>query len=107
MFTADNFFGNDIMLENKRAKLTALNADDIVELEKIAYEPSLWKLGMSNIKAAEDLKDYIDIALKERSSKASYPFLIFDKQTNSVTGSTRYGNISFPHKRLEIGWTWI
>jgi RimJ/RimL family protein N-acetyltransferase len=45
--------------------------------------------------------------LEEKDAKASYPFLIFDKQTNSVAGSTRYGNISFPHKRLEIGWTWI
>ena len=103
----NNFFTEDIMLENNRAKLTALQAGDIYELEKVAYEPSLWKLGISNIKEQKDLEEYIDIALQEKAAKTSYPFLIFDKQTNSVAGSTRYGNIFFVNKRLEIGWTWI
>ena len=103
----NNFFTEDIMLENNRAKLTPLKTSDINELDKIAYDPSLWKLGMSNIKQQKDLEEYIDNALQERSVKSSYPFLIFDKQTNSVAGSTRYGNISFVNKRLEIGWTWI
>lgn len=102
-----DFFEKNITLENNRARLTALQAGDIYELEKVAYEPSLWKLGMSNIKEQKDLEEYIDIALQEKAAKTSYPVLIFDKQTNSVAGSTRYGNISFPHKRLEIGWTWM
>jgi RimJ/RimL family protein N-acetyltransferase len=107
MFTESNFFDSEIILENERAKLKPLKGDDINELARVAYEPSIWQLGMSNIKEEKDLSEYINIALNERSSKLSYPFLIFDRQTNSIAGSTRYGNISFPHKRLEIGWTWI
>ncbi len=107
MITEENFFTSSIILENERAKLTPLHKDDINELDKIAYEPSLWELGMSNLKNKNDLVQYIDTALEERKNKTSYPFLIFDKQTNSVAGSTRYGNISFPFKRLEIGWTWM
>jgi Acetyltransferases, including N-acetylases of ribosomal proteins len=105
--TESNFFNNEIILQNGRAKLSALKTDDLYELAEVAYEPSIWELGMSNIKEEKDLREYIDMALKEREMKTSYPFLIFDKQTNSVAGSTRYGNISFPNKRLEIGWTWI
>jgi RimJ/RimL family protein N-acetyltransferase len=107
MFTEINFFNEEIILENERVRLAPLKAADIIELDKIAYEPSIWQLGMNNIKERKDLEEYIDIALKEKQSKTSYPFLIFDKQSNSVAGSTRYGNISFPFKRLEIGWTWI
>lgn len=107
MINENNFFDTEILLENERARLTPLKADDIDELDKVAYEPSIWQLGMSNIKEQKDLKEYIDIALKEKAVKISYPFLIFDKQTNSVAGSTRYANISFQHKKLEIGWTWI
>ncbi|MDB5222700.1 MAG: GCN5-related N-acetyltransferase [Chitinophagaceae bacterium] len=107
MIDEKNFFESEIILENERAKLTPLKTGDLSELDKIAYEPSIWQLGMSNLKAQDDLKEYIDVALKERAAKTAYPFLIFDKQTNSVAGSTRYGNISFSHKRLEIGWTWI
>lgn len=107
MINENNFFDTEILLENERARLTPLKADDIDELDKVAYEPSIWQLGMSNIKEQKDLEEYIDIALKEKAVKISYPFLIFDKQTNSVAGSTRYANISFQHKKLEIGWTWI
>ncbi len=107
MITKDVFFDEAITLEDERARLTPLNAADIDELDKIAYEPSIWKLGMSNLKEQKDLQEYIEIALEERKNKSSYPFLIYDKQTNSVAGSTRYGNISFPFKRLEIGWTWM
>lgn len=96
-----------IVLENERAKLTPLKKEDINELDKIAYEPSLWKLGLSNIKEKRDLENYIATALKEKEAQTAYPFLIFDKQSNSVAGSTRYGNISLPNKRLEIGWTWM
>ncbi|HUS01217.1 MAG TPA: GNAT family protein [Chitinophagaceae bacterium] len=107
MFNESNFFDSEIILENERAKLAPLNVADLHQLATVAYEPSIWQLGMSNIREEKDLKEYIDVALKERSAKLSYPFLIFDLQTNSVAGSTRYLNISFPHKRLEIGSTWI
>ena len=107
MIFENNFFDKEIILENNRASLTPLKAEDIYELDKIAYEPSIWQLGMSNIREKKDLEEYIATALREKAGKTAYPFLIFDKQTNSVAGSTRYGDISFEHKRLEIGWTWI
>ena len=107
MITAEKFFKEQFILENKRAKLTPLQKDDLSRLDKVAYDPQIWKLGMSNIKEPKDLEAYINTALKERENKLSYPFLIFDKQNNSVAGSTRFRNISFEHKRLEIGWTWM
>lgn len=107
MITAENFFDQDIILENERARLAPLQETDINELEKIAYHPQIWKLGMSDIKEKKDLEKYIETALKERQNKLSYPFLIFDKEKNEVAGSTRFGNISFENKRLEIGWTWM
>ncbi|MEO6489871.1 MAG: GNAT family protein, partial [Ferruginibacter sp.] len=36
----------------------------------------------------------------------AYPFAIYDKQAGCYAGCTRYGNISFLNKRVEIGWTW-
>ena len=107
MIAAEKFFKEQTILENERAKLTPLQKNDFDELDKVAYDPQIWKLGMSNVKEPRDLEAYIATVLKERENKISYPFLIFDKQTNDAAGSTRYGNISFEHKRLEIGWTWM
>ncbi len=104
---AENFFTEEIILENERAKITPLKKDDFYLLDKVAYDPQIWQLGMSNLKEPNDLTAYIETALQERENNSSYPFLIFDKQKRCVAGSTRYGNISFEHKRLEIGWTWM
>lgn len=104
---AASFYDQEISLENDRAKLSPLKTTDFEQLETVAYHPAIWKLGMSNLQTPEKLKEYIQTAVTERQQHLSYPFLIFDKQENNVAGSTRFGNISFAHKRLEIGWTWL
>ena len=101
------FFEQHIVLENDRLILTPLKAADFTVLESIAYHPQLWKLGMNNITLPAHLKSYLQVAVSEKERHISYPFLIFDKMTNRVAGATRFGNISFGNKRLEIGWTWI
>ena len=53
------------------------------------------------------LRNYIQTALDEKAKGVSYPFMIFDKKTNEIAGSTRYMNIVPEHKRLEIGHTWL
>jgi RimJ/RimL family protein N-acetyltransferase len=107
MLTLETIFAEEIILENERAKLTPLKKTDQAALEDIAYEPQIWKWGMSDLKNSSDLSAYIDTALSEKENKISYPFLIFDKKLNCVAGSTRFGSISAPNKRVEIGWTWM
>ncbi|MES2893830.1 MAG: GNAT family protein [Bacteroidota bacterium] len=102
-----DFFSIDLVLENDWARLIPMTIAHFSLLETIAYEPALWKLGMSNISGPEQLKAYMESAISERGQEVSYPFVIIDKIQNALAGSTRFGNISFQHKRLEIGWTWL
>lgn len=95
------------VLEDDRAMLRPLQMDDLHSLLPVALQDSLWKVGIQCISNEEDLSDYIRQAIRERGNRQSIPFLIFDKRNNCAAGSTRFGNIVFPHKRLEIGWTWI
>ncbi len=101
------FFEQNIILENERVRLAPLGKDDFKSLDAIAYHPDIWSAGMSNLKEPVHLKTYIQSAITEKEKHLSYPFLIFDKQNNRVAGSTRFGNISFENKKLEIGWTWL
>ena len=101
------FFEQENILENERVILKPLKISDFDTLNEIAYHPQMWSVGMSNLKEPAHLKTYIESALVEKKQQLSYPFLIFDKQKKRVAGSTRFGNISFLNKRLEIGWTWI
>ena len=102
----NDFFVNDTILENKRARLEPLAEQHYDQLWPIAQQRELWQFTSAKVNNEEDFKKYFYQALSERKHGLSYPFAIFDKQENRYAGSTRFGNISFEHKRVEIGWTW-
>lgn len=95
-----------ILLENERARLEPLDESHFPELLPIAMEKELWEFTSADIRSADDFRRYFDQALKEKREAVSYPFAIYDKLNSCYAGCTRYGNITMPHKRLEIGWTW-
>ena len=108
MITTDIFFEKEIILEDDRARLEPLTARHFEPLMAIALSNSdIWKFTLANITDENSFTHYFNTALNERKNKASYPFAMFDKKENRYVGCTRYANISFRDKRLEIGWTWI
>ena len=99
-------FSMPVILQNKKARLIPLQKEHFEELKSIAFEESLWKYTITKIYTEDDLRNYIEIAIEEREKFQSYPFVIYDVATGKIAGSTRYGNISPEHRRVEIGWTW-
>ncbi len=102
----NDFFAKEIILENQRARLEPLMQEHYCSLWTVAQQQELWWFTSAKVNTEEDFKKYFYQALEERKNGTSYPFAIYDKQENRYAGSTRFGNISFEHKRLEIGWTW-
>ncbi len=101
------FFTDDLILENDFVRVSPLKSGDFGQLESIVYHPEIWKMSLYNIAGPTQLQTYMDAALKEKEMQVSYPFLIYDKIQNRLAGSTRYLDISFTHKKLEIGSTWL
>src|SRR5687768_12232606 len=102
-----SLFQHPPTLENSRVLLKPLSEEDFEGLCAVGLEPSLWAISMNSISTKEDLYRYLNTAIQQRNTGLSLPFTIFDKQQNRIAGCTRYGNISFENKRLEIGWTWL
>ena len=88
-------------------RLEPLTQAHHAQLCEVAFDDELWKLTTTIIRTPDDVKKYIDAALKDFSDGKSLPFAIIDKSSNKAVGSTRFGNIERAHRRLEIGWTWI
>ena len=108
MITTDIFFEQEIILEDNRARLEPLTEKHFDALMAVALSNSdIWKFTLANITDEPSFTHYFNTALIERENKASYPFAMFDKKENRYVGCTRYANISFRDKRMEIGWTWI
>lgn len=94
------------VLENERAKLEPLCEKHFMNLFAIAMQREIWEFTSAKVRNEEDFSRYFNTALNERRLGLSYPFAVYDKESGIYAGCTRYGNISFPNRRLEIGWTW-
>lgn len=105
MITTDNFFEDEIVLQNERSKLEPLTENHYAHVLPIALQTEIREFTGAKVKNETDFKRYFDTAFAERKTGRSYPFAIFDKQENQYAGCTRYASISFADKRLKIGWT--
>jgi len=99
-----NFF--DQTLENERARLEPLEEKHFDVLWPVAEKKEIWKFTTAVVESVDDFKRYFNTALDEKKRKLSCPFAVFDKEAGQYAGCTRFGNISFDNKRIEIGWTW-
>jgi N-acetyltransferase len=103
----NTFFDDLLILEDELVRIEPLEEKHYELLLPTALQNELWLFTSVTIKSPEDFRKYFDTALQEKQNKKSYPFACYNKQTQQYVGSTRYGNIDFGNKRLEIGWTWI
>lgn len=102
----EKFFSSQLILENDAVLLRPLTSTDIDAVEAISYSNELGEFG-ARVKNRADLTDYFNFCIQVKKAKEIYPLLIINKQDGTAIGITMLGNISFQHKRLEIGWTWI
>ncbi|QGQ96713.1 N-acetyltransferase [Paenibacillus psychroresistens] len=99
-----NLFKEEVVLENNRVKLVPFSKKYEGELRKIIIDEDI--LFTVNCKTTEDVTHYVEKMLVKRHENVLYPFIIIDKLTHVVAGSTSFGHIHPDNKRLEIGWTW-
>ncbi len=104
--TPSTFFEEQLVLENERVRLEPLQPQHINPLWEVASQKELWLYTSSKVSSRADFERYCQQAFNERKLHQSYPFAVYDKLEKRYGGSTRYGNVSFTHKRAEIGWTW-
>lgn len=105
MNDSDAFFQQHIHLENAKVRLVPFSEEYEEGLRKVILDQELSRFSVDCCSDA-DLKSYINKTLSQRQSRNAYPFIVIDQATNEVAGATRYGNIVYHNKRLEIGWTW-
>ena len=55
----------------------------------------------------EILKSLLKEALSKKESREQYPFVVIDKATGKIIGSTRFLRLNPEHRNLEIGYTWF
>nr|WP_199001239.1 GNAT family protein [Flavobacterium sp. ASV13] len=97
---------SDIILENEKVLLIPFENERNTELKEIIFDDKIWKYMGMYVRNDQDFENYIQNTLNQKTAGICYPFLIIDKATNKVAGSTRYGYLNHASQKCEIGWTW-
>jgi len=96
-----------VVLEGQEVRLEPLRLDHLEDLCVIGLAPNLWKFIPTLVQNKDDMRAYIELALREQAAGVSLPFATIAKSTGRAIGSTRFMNIERKHLRAEIGSTWI
>jgi RimJ/RimL family protein N-acetyltransferase len=96
-----------ILVEGKFVKLLPLQLSHLDELFEAGKFPQIWQFNTNNITTKDHMKKYIEKALEGKEKGSVIPYVIIDKKSNELVGSTRYYNIDITNYNLDIGYTWI
>ncbi len=102
-----DIFEDQPILENERVLLRPIQKEDLESLLPYSLnEPDIWKFGLLTCAGEENLRNYIDGAVKNMEEKKEYVFIVFDKKANRYTGSTRFYDIQQAYSYTQLGYTW-
>ena len=96
----------DVELESKTVKLVPLTEEHSDALVEAATDGELWNLWFTSVPNRESINSYISNALEQKYKGLSLPFVIVEKSSGRLIGSTRFCNADPVNQRVEIGYTW-
>jgi RimJ/RimL family protein N-acetyltransferase len=97
-----------VTLEGRHVRLEPLDLDRHWHgLRAVGREAELWRFTAQQPRTDDELRQYLERALEERSRGVSVPFATIQRAGGRVAGSTRFCNIVREWKRVEVGFTWL
>ena len=96
-----------LTLAGTHIRLEPLALAHVPALAKAGLHPELWRLQPAPIAGVDDMQAYVVQALDDQQRGLGLPFAIVRQSDGMIVGSTRYMDIALPHRRLEIGATWL
>ncbi|HEX3228066.1 MAG TPA: GNAT family protein, partial [Pyrinomonadaceae bacterium] len=96
-----------ITLEGRQVMLSPLTMAHAAPLVAAASEGELWKTTFTIIPDSKGIESYIEAALTGQALGKELPFVIINKSSGEVVGTTRFYDISVPDRKAAIGYTWL
>jgi RimJ/RimL family protein N-acetyltransferase len=96
-----------VTLAGRHVRLEPLSPEHVPALCEVGLDPELWRWTLTVIRTPEEMRAYVETALRERDEGRALPFATVDAESGRPIGSTRFGNVSMADGRVEIGCTWV
>jgi RimJ/RimL family protein N-acetyltransferase len=96
-----------VVLEGTAVRLEPLSMSHHAALCETSLGCGLFRFFPFPMETPEDLRAYMQTALRQQSSGTALPFVTRERVSGAVAGSTSYLAVEAAHRRLEIGATWL
>lgn len=91
--------------EDAQVLLVPLSEQHVPDLQRVASDGELWNLRFTSVPRPEDCLRYVRQALGPHEYGHQAPFVVIDRQTGQVVGTTRYYGAKESPRRVYIGYT--
>lgn len=96
-----------VILEGERVRLEPLSLAHEESLIAAAGDGELWNSSVTIVPSRVTMGAYISSALNAQAQGSELPFVIIQKSTGKIVGSTRFYFIDHDNRHIEIGYTWL
>jgi RimJ/RimL family protein N-acetyltransferase len=96
-----------VILEGQHVLLEPLSAAHEESLIAAAGDGELWNSNVTVVPTRATMIDYISSALNAQAYGRELPFVIIQRSSGQVVGSTRFYDIEPKDRHVEIGYTWL
>lgn len=96
-----------ITLEGLRVRLEPLKLDHVDALAEFGLNPDLWRYRTELVQTRDEMRSYVQNVLDRQAAGTEVGFVIIERNSGRVAGSTRFMDIDVRNRGLEIGGTFI
>jgi RimJ/RimL family protein N-acetyltransferase len=96
-----------VTLEGEHTRLEPLTLAHQEALVAAAADGELWNSVVTLVPSRETVAEYLGEALTGQRQGTELPFVIIQKATSRVVGTTRFYEIQSLQKKAAIGYTWV
>ena len=97
----------NLIIEGNTITLVPLEMKYKEQLYEAINNPDVWKYTWREVKTFDDIEQMLLIAVQNKDDGKQLPFIVKDKLSGEVIGTTRIGDIDIANRNVEIGWTWF
>ncbi|MGD6964397.1 GNAT family N-acetyltransferase [Fictibacillus phosphorivorans] len=94
-------------IENEIVRVIPMKMEHVEGIQEAANDERIWQHMSVDLTDRNAVVSYVEDAVKRRQDGTDEAYVIVFQETGEIIGATWFLDISVPHKRLEIGSTWI
>lgn len=94
-------------LEGRWVRLEPLQRQHVDALAAISGDEEIWRYISMPLATHSDVATFVERTLATAERGDEIPFVIIEKVTGTIVGSTRFMDIRREHRAVEIGSTWL